>query len=70
MSRYFWTLRRNLPTGFLPSSQLSVVSVRSSNITKSGRSVPLLLAIDSLLAIQRRQGEGRTTYTMAEEAER
>ena len=69
MLRYFWTLRRSLPTGVLLSSQLLVALLHSSNITKSGHSIPLLPTTGSLLAIQRRQGEGRTTRPVVEEAE-
>ena len=68
--RYFWMWRRNPPTGSLPSSQLWVASAHSSNITKSGHPIPFCPPTDSLLAIQRCQGEGRTTSPVVGEAER
>ena len=55
---------------FPPSSQPLVGLPRSSPITRSVHSASLLSAIDSPPGIQRRQGEGRTTRPMAEEAER
>jgi len=68
-SRYLWTWHRSRPTGSLLSSQPLVVLMRSSNITMSGRSTPSLSTTDGLLAIQRCQGEGRTTRPMVREVE-
>ena len=53
-----------------PSSQPLVVLPPSSNITRLARSTPLLSAADSLLAIQRSQGEGRTARPVVDEAAR